>query len=100
MRQIGIFLNSKILMSASTALPTGLVSPGVLSALDVNISADLVSGGRDAPQNNMVNPIFSIPRTTHQSREPDNGHDNTADQHPNCLVGRRVGENSGNIGAD
>jgi hypothetical protein len=65
MRQIGGFLNPKVLMPASTALPTGLTAPGASPALDVNItnamaSVDVMHHGRKVTimrnQNNTVNP--------------------------------------------
>jgi len=70
MRQIGDCLNPKLLMPASTALPTGLLAPDAAPALDVNITAalasvDVMHHGRKVTimrhqnQNNMVNPDFA-----------------------------------------
>jgi rhodanese-related sulfurtransferase len=70
MRQIGDCLNPKILMPASTALPTGLLAPDAVPALDVNITAamasvDVMHHGRKVTimrhqnQNNTVNPDFA-----------------------------------------
>ncbi len=70
MRQIGGFLNLDIFMPASTALPTGLVTPGASPVLDVNITAALASMDvmhhglkvtimRNQNQNNTVNPDFA-----------------------------------------
>jgi uncharacterized protein (DUF302 family) len=54
----------------------------------------------DDVRTSRAHPSVSTVRTTHQSRQPDNRHDSTADQQPYRLVGGRVGEKSGNVGAE